>query len=46
VLVITFDGADTDSTDGADACCGEGPGPDSPQPGIHGPGDDVFGGAR
>ena len=37
IIVITFDesdGPDSDST----ACCGEGPGPNSPRPGITGPG--------
>jgi hypothetical protein len=34
LLVITFDEAETD----ASACCGEQPGPNTPQPGIHGPG--------
>ncbi|MGZ4637370.1 alkaline phosphatase family protein [Oryzihumus sp.] len=38
LLVITFDEADTNDTSAADACCGEGPGPDSPMPGIVGPG--------
>jgi hypothetical protein len=38
LLVVTFDEADTGSTDGADACCGEGPGPNSPLPGIYGMG--------
>jgi phospholipase C len=38
LLVVTFDEADTDSPDGADACCGEGPGPNAPLPGIYGPG--------
>jgi hypothetical protein len=38
LLVVTFDEADTGSTDGADACCGEGPGPNAPTPGIYGPG--------
>ena len=38
LLVVTFDEADTESTDGADACCGEGPGPNSPLPGIYGTG--------
>ena len=38
LLVLTFDEADTTTTDGADACCGEGPGPNSPLPGIYGPG--------
>jgi hypothetical protein len=41
LLVVTFDEADTGSPDGADACCGEGPGPNSPLPGIYG-----FGGGR
>ncbi len=38
LLVVTFDEADTQSADGADACCGEGPGPNAPLPGIFGPG--------
>jgi phospholipase C len=38
LLVVTFDEADTGSADGADACCGEGPGPNAPMPGIYGPG--------
>lgn len=38
LLVVTFDEADTGSPDGADACCGEGPGPNSPLPGIYGMG--------
>ena len=38
LLVVTFDEADTGSADGADACCGEGPGPNAPLPGIYGPG--------
>jgi phosphatidylinositol-3-phosphatase len=36
LLVVTFDEADTAAADGADACCGEGPGPNSPLPGITG----------
>jgi hypothetical protein len=36
LLVITFDEADTANPDGAAACCGEGPGPNSPLPGIYG----------
>jgi hypothetical protein len=37
LLVVTFDEADTsDAQHGADACCGEGPGPNSPLPGIYG----------
>jgi hypothetical protein len=35
LLIVTFDEADT-SANGADACCGEGPGPNSPLPGITG----------
>jgi hypothetical protein len=38
VLVITFDEAESRSPDGADACCGEGPAPNAPLPGIDGPG--------
>jgi len=38
LLVVTFDEADTASTDGAAACCGEGPGPNAPLPGIYGMG--------
>ena len=38
LLVLTFDEADTGTQSGADACCGEGPGPNSPLPGIYGPG--------
>ncbi len=34
LLVITFDEAESD----ASACCDEQPGPNTPQPGIHGPG--------
>jgi hypothetical protein len=37
VLVITFDESDGPQSD-ASACCGEGPGPNSPQPGITGQG--------
>lgn len=37
LLVITFDEADTtDAQHGADACCGEGPGPNAALPGIYG----------
>jgi hypothetical protein len=36
LLVVTFDEADSNSPSGADACCGEGPGPNSPLPGIYG----------
>jgi hypothetical protein len=38
LLVVTFDEADTGSADGADACCGEGPGPNAALPGIYGMG--------
>jgi hypothetical protein len=38
LLVVTFDEADTAGTDSADACCNEQPGPNSPLPGIFGPG--------
>ncbi|MCU1455747.1 MAG: phosphoesterase, partial [Acidimicrobiales bacterium] len=37
VLVITFDESDSPQSD-ASACCGEGPGPNSPLPGITGMG--------
>jgi hypothetical protein len=36
-LIITFDESDGPSSDSS-ACCGEGPGPNSPLPGISGPG--------
>ena len=36
-LIITFDESDGPQSD-ATACCGEGPGPNSPLPGITGPG--------
>ncbi|HEX6875196.1 MAG TPA: alkaline phosphatase family protein [Nocardioidaceae bacterium] len=38
LLVVTFDEAESDSPDGAAACCGEGPGPNAPLPGIYGMG--------
>lgn len=38
LLVLTFDEADTGTRSGADACCGEGPGPNAALPGIYGPG--------
>jgi phospholipase C len=38
LLMVTFDEADTNSPSGADACCGEGPGPNAPLPGIYGKG--------
>lgn len=36
LLIVTFDEADTSAANGADACCGEGPGPNTPLPGITG----------
>jgi phosphatidylinositol-3-phosphatase len=39
MLVITFDEADLEGSNAdSSACCGEGPGPNSPLPGITGPG--------
>ncbi len=39
LLVVTFDEAEAFGSDrDASACCGEGPGPNSPLPGIYGPG--------
>jgi hypothetical protein len=38
LVVITFDEADTGSTSGAEACCNEGPAPNSPLPGVYGAG--------
>ena len=38
LLIVTFDEADNRSTDSAAACCGEGPGPNTPTPGIYGMG--------
>ncbi len=38
LLVVTFDEADSNSPSGADACCGEGPGPNAALPGIYGMG--------
>ncbi len=38
LLVVTFDEADEEDTASADACCNEQPGPNSPLPGIFGPG--------
>ena len=38
MLVITFDEAEFGTPEGAAACCGEIPGPNSPLPGINGPG--------
>jgi hypothetical protein len=37
LLMITFDESDSPQSD-ASACCGEGPGPNAPLPGINGPG--------
>ena len=42
VLVITFDESDGPQSD-ASSCCGEGPGPNSPQPGITGSGGGLVG---
>ncbi|MFC4785568.1 alkaline phosphatase family protein [Nocardioides sp. MAHUQ-72] len=36
LLVVTFDEADTGTAEGAEACCGEGPAPNAPLPGIYG----------
>ncbi len=36
--MVTFDEADEEDAASADACCGEQPGPNSPLPGIFGPG--------
>jgi len=36
LLIVTFDEAGSSSANGATACCGEGPGPNSPLPGIIG----------
>jgi phosphatidylinositol-3-phosphatase len=36
LLVVTFDEADTGHSNSADACCGEGAGPNTPRPGIKG----------
>jgi phospholipase C len=38
LLLIMFDEAETGGPSSADACCGEVPGPNSPLPGISGPG--------
>jgi phosphatidylinositol-3-phosphatase len=38
LLVVTFDEADVAGADSSAACCGEVPGPNSPLPGINGPG--------
>jgi phospholipase C len=38
LLIVTFDEADNQSPDSAAACCGEGPGPNTPMPGIYGMG--------
>jgi hypothetical protein len=36
LLIVTFDEAGAAAANSADACCGEGPGPNSPLPGITG----------
>ena len=38
MLVVTFDEADFSGSGDASSCCGEGPGPNSPLPGIIGMG--------
>jgi phospholipase C len=38
LLIVAFDEADNKSADSAAACCGEGPGPNAPTPGIYGMG--------
>jgi hypothetical protein len=38
LLVVTFDEADVADSSGADACCGEGSGPNAPLPGLYGMG--------
>jgi phospholipase C len=38
LLIVTFDEADNRSPDSAAACCGEGPGPNTPAPGGYGMG--------
>ena len=38
LLIVTFDEADVSSNFDGSACCGEQPGPNSPMPGIGGPG--------
>jgi phospholipase C len=38
LLIVTFDESDNQSADSAAACCGEGPGPNTPAPGIYGMG--------
>ena len=44
MLLIMFDEADSKSADADAACCGEMPGPNSPRPGINGPGGGRVGG--
>jgi hypothetical protein len=38
MLVVTYDEAEGDDPASSTACCGEQPGPNSPQPGVGGPG--------
>ncbi|MEA2424097.1 MAG: phosphatidylinositol-3-phosphatase, partial [Thermoleophilaceae bacterium] len=38
MLIVTFDEGEVGNPSSATACCGEVPGPNSPQPGIDGPG--------
>lgn len=38
MLVVTFDEAEVGNPSSATACCGEAPGPNSPSPGVDGPG--------
>jgi phospholipase C len=38
LLIVTFDEADNQSPNSAAACCGEGPGPNTPAPGVYGMG--------
>jgi hypothetical protein len=38
LLVITFDEAEPGDASGAEACCGEPTGPNTPMPGLYGPG--------
>lgn len=44
MLLITFDEAEVGDPAAAEACCGEVPGPNSPLPGINGPGGGRVGG--
>ena len=38
LLILTFDESDTEGSPDASACCGEGPGPNAPLPGLFGMG--------